>query len=58
MRETFGTLSTLRIVFRCSDIASGLHVVPFVDVAMFKDLCYKINEKSNDNVNSTFNSIH
>jgi len=48
----------LCIVFRCSDIESGLHVVPLVDVAMFKDLCYKMNDKSNDDINSTLNSIH
>lgn len=58
MRGTIGTQSTLFFVFGFFDIESGLHYIQLVDVAVFKDLCYDINEKSNGNIDSTLNSIH
>jgi hypothetical protein len=45
VRETFGTQSTLFIMFSFSDTESGLLFMPVLDVAMFQEVFYNINKE-------------
>jgi len=44
--DTFKTPFSLFIMFSFSEIGSGLLFMPVCDVAMFKEVIYKINEKN------------
>jgi len=46
MPDTFKTPLSLFIMFSFSEIGSGLLFMPVRDVAMFKEVIYKINEKN------------
>jgi hypothetical protein len=61
--DTFKTPFSLFIMLSFSEIGSGLLLMPVCDIAMFKEVIYKINEKNlmtkfKFKLNSMKHSVH